>query len=356
MIKMERYIELLNRTDNHFDGDIGIKNLMKYLQDNKPQSLFHYRRCSDMSIKAFKDNNIYFNTAKNFNDPYDCLVYCDNEKISDMIMAMCNKGNFENIYKNIEEENFIDSRPKFISRELAKQLIDYFKDEKIKEILKNIPVEIIDKIQIDLQNITNTIIADYTKYYQTEMPLVCLSEQCDDILMWSHYSDNHKGFVIEYDIDSLNTSCSNCPKNKTFRDCANWKQVMLLPIYYTDKRYDATRYIFDNILIRIFKMYGYENIWQTSDKFAQYKINIYKHESWSYEKEWRLQLYRTNGAMFINVKPKAIYLGCRISEVYEDILVKYAQEQNIEIYKMSENNSKQKYVLRKQKYKQKINK
>lgn len=44
MIKMKRYVDLLNSTDSHSDGDLGINNLLRYLQDNKPKSLFHYNR------------------------------------------------------------------------------------------------------------------------------------------------------------------------------------------------------------------------------------------------------------------------------------------------------------------------
>ena len=86
------------------------------------------------------------------------------------------------------------------------------------------------------------------------------------------------------------------------------------------------------------------------DDFAQYKINIFKQKSWAYEREWRLQLYRTNRDKFIEIKPVAIYLGCRIAKCYEDILVKYAQEKNIKIYKMNENPSKLKYGFTKKKY------
>lgn len=37
-----------------------------------------------------------------------------------------------------------------------------------------------------------------------ETVFVCsLAQSGDDILMWSHYATNHKGFVIEYDVDSF---------------------------------------------------------------------------------------------------------------------------------------------------------
>ena len=38
--------------------------LLQYVQENKPKSLFHYRRCTEYTIEAFRENKIYFNTAK----------------------------------------------------------------------------------------------------------------------------------------------------------------------------------------------------------------------------------------------------------------------------------------------------
>lgn len=35
-----------------------------------------------------------------------------------------------------------------------------------------------------------------------KMGVLCLSESHDDLLMWAHYADCHKGFVIEFDSDS----------------------------------------------------------------------------------------------------------------------------------------------------------
>lgn len=35
------------------------------------------------------------------------------------------------------------------------------------------------------------------------MGVVCLSEHGDDILMWSHYSDGHQGFCLEFDRERL---------------------------------------------------------------------------------------------------------------------------------------------------------
>lgn len=350
MIEKNKYIQLLNETLKDKNGNSKIQDLMTYIQENKPKSLFHYRRCTEYSIETFREGKLYFNTANNFNDPYDCLVYCDVDKIYKSISNMTKLENIQKLQKNINEELFINNKPIQMPKQKAEEIINLLKGKDIQSIFDSIPSDYFDILKQTLEQTTQSVVNDYMKYFRFEMPLVCLSESYNDILMWSHYADNHKGFVIEYDTDTLRTDCMCCPNGKNNKNCIEWKQVMLLPILYTNERYDATNFIYDNVLMSIFNRVGLLNVWNSADDFAQYKINIYKHESWSYEKEWRLQLYRTNGEKFINAKPIAVYLGCRISKCYEDILVKYALAHNIKIYKMNENPNKLKYNFLKQQY------
>lgn len=351
MINKDLYLELLNKTTKttNCDSIESINKLISFVNENKPNSLFHYRNCNERSIEAFRENKIYFNTADNFNDPYDCLVYCNIEQIHNHINTMFNPQEIIKLQDKINNDNFIETRPPQISLHNAKEIHNCLKGENISNIISSISNDSLNIISNNIKTTTLKTLDQYINFYQHEMPLVCLTETYDNILMWSHYANNHKGFVIEYDSDSLNTKCAKCPKNMDVNTCPSWKQVMLLPILYTNERYDATEYIFDNVLVNTFKSLK-SDFWKLRDDFAQFKVNIYKHECWSYEKEWRLQLYRVNKEKFIQVKPKAIYLGCRISQCYEDILVKYALEQNIKIYKMSENSNEIKYTLTRNEY------
>lgn len=356
MINKRKYEQLLNNTIKEINKNDKktINELLTYINENKPKSLFHYRSCNERSIEAFRENKIYFNTASNFNDPYDCLIYCDIEYILKQIQNMFNYENIGKLNNKVIDESYLNTRPVTIPEEKAKEIINNLKNISIKDIFKTIPKESVDYITNFIKGLTPNVLENYKNYYQNIQPQACLSETYNNILMWSHYAGNHKGFVIEYDTDALKTNCMLCPEHKSFQTCPNWKQVMLLPILYTKKRYDATKYIFESTIIQTFKNAGLPNIFQLSDDFAQYKINIHKHKCWSYEKEWRLQLFKFNTENFITVKPKAIYLGCKISKMYEDILVKYATEQGIKVYKMNENTKKIKYTLTKRKYTKKV--
>lgn len=335
MIDKNKYVELLNATVNDVNFE-HIKQLITYIQENKPKSLFHYRRCSEQSIEAFRGNNIFFNTASNFNDPYDCLVYCNKKTIKKEIESIGNEDHREFLNDLVNHPEMLNGATPQIPREFLLKLQEVIKNGEFKNLTSTTSQEVYFEIKKEVQKAIDTNLETTISYYQTRMPLVCFSETYNNILMWSHYADNHKGFVVEYDSDSLHTKCNQCAENKDYTTCPHWQATMLLPILYTNKRYDATNYIVDSTIINIGQQKKIQGLWGFRDNFAQYKINIHKHNCWNYEKEWRLQLYNINGSKMIKVKPVAIYLGCRIAKCYEDILVKYAKEQNIKIYKMNE--------------------
>ena len=70
---------------------------------------------------------------------------------------------------------------------------------------------------------------------------------------------------------------------------------------------------------------------------ASFFCNI-KHETWSYEKEYRC----TAGAIakempFFSASPKAIYIGMNCSQIYVDKLIKIANELQIPVFRMGFN-------------------
>jgi hypothetical protein len=102
-----------------------------------------------------------------------------------------------------------------------------------------------------------------------------LSEYNDNILMWSHYGDEHKGVCIGYD-------------KKMFLDTESCIQV----------RYKKTIPIFDAK-----RNYRYP-------EFERYK---YKFWAWNYEKEWRYLCVDHMDSVVKNPSMiKAIYFGLRV--------------------------------------------
>jgi hypothetical protein len=182
------------------------------------------------------------------------------------------------------------------------------------------------------------------KQFKTQPKIACFSENIESTLMWAHYASSHEGFALEYDFREEQSVCLKCEKR-----CKNSALMNLLPVLYSEKRYNATSlvewYLINSELIEsALREYGVPLI---PDRLAYIKANLYKGKDWKYEKEWRSILI-CNGnpeRKEVIVKPRAIYLGAEIIDVYQDILVKYAKEKGIKIYKMKVDNYAEEYKL-----------
>ncbi len=93
--------------------------------------------------------------------------------------------------------------------------------------------------------------------------IVSLSQSYNNILMWSHYSNQHSGIVIELDTSTIGLDNQICHSGFIAQ-----KSSLARPIYYSNDRQvqDNEKYSFDHL-------------------FDSYFI---KSEYWSYEKEYRI--------------------------------------------------------------------
>ena len=130
-----------------------------------------------------------------------------------------------------------------------------------------------------------------------EYGVLCLAEEPDNILMWSHYADGHKGFVVGFNTDY-----------PPFKREPLWKVV-----------YQAERVKMDLTL----RPGGPEHLESTKAVIRTKSLG------WKYENEWRL-VYRLSAAdheqieghtcYFFKIPPTAIVrviLGCYCTEETE---------------------------------------
>lgn len=117
----------------------------------------------------------------------------------------------------------------------------------------------------------------------------CLSEINDNILMWSHYTEGHKGFCIEFiranDNDLGPNSC--------------------VPVIYPN----------DNAI----PMIKNEDL-ETPNTFA--KIATTKSKQWSYEREWRVISREIGGRTYpLPGKIASVIFGCRMSSQSKNTII-----------------------------------
>jgi hypothetical protein len=247
--------------------------------ENSTLKLYKYQRINHHLIDSLKNNTIHFTCPNNYNDPFDCRLKL--------------------IIDGTKEE-----------WELYRQRI-------------NLPVNELDDY-ISKKTITQEDSGVFNKEIQQNALLKarisCFSEIPDNILMWSHYADSHKGVclmfeTIKYDTiqymifnkEDLNYVSSNLPPNYSG----------ILKICYSKTLPEA-----------------YNHLEYNQDKLAPFLIT--KSEDWSYEKEWRMLLpeeaLRTENPRYIKDQLKGIIFGLNCSTENIGIIKETVKDTGVQFF------------------------
>lgn len=191
----------------------------------KVNKLYKYRDFSSRTLCMVANNELYFAVSQSFNDPFDCRARKEFE--------------FKDDQDFIEKWTRLEASQQEISPEEAQK---YVKEKLVSEQSKAEYLE------------------EKSKMFQ-KLVLQCFgvcsfSQVPDDILMWSHYSNGHKGMCLEF-----NRSDENMLKNAS-------------PIEYP-----------------VDDEFPYFEYWpENSDETLEDVVTVIltKSKHWEYEKEWRL--------------------------------------------------------------------
>jgi Protein of unknown function (DUF2971) len=102
------------------------------------------------------------------------------------------------------------------------------------------------------------------KRYSKHFVILSLSKICDNILMWSHYADSHRGFVIGFDSSSLFFS----PSSGKAKDG-------LKAVSYENERY-------------VLPKNGFQSADDPNLREANARVFFTKATCWEYEQEYRI--------------------------------------------------------------------
>lgn len=217
-----------------------------------PKYLYKYRRFDVNGYwrSLLTDQILYFSAPKDFNDPFECKARFDFDA-------------------TLEEKV-----PRFA-------LMCWLKSGQVGNPKDYLPTALHALKHEDAGNEKHGKWAEgqlHLSLAQT-FGILCLAEDEKNILMWSHYAENHTGFCVRFDttVDS-----------KFFR---NAKQVS----YHTK--------------------YPVLNWWKADLGEITNSMAYNKSHHWSYEKEWRI--LETSAGIKCKFRAKAIdsiILGCRISD------------------------------------------
>ena len=297
-----------------------VDNLLSPIADAKvqmmPDSLFRFRAFDSFSLDAFRSGKIYMRTADKYNDPYDTLGRYDLEEIKKGVNAMVSCETLGRLKEWLEQghdfsEHFKQIFPGEMVKAFREKLLSIEDVKTVEEGITRSKILMISSIETWFP-----VISEMSKRLYTT---ACFCEDVQNMLMWSHYADSHRGFALEYDFRTLLKHPIN--------------NVGLYPVVYGEERVDVSTFIGWMFLY----MNGVTS--KKPDIFSTIKNSLFKSSVWEYEKEWRLidfspREVTDDMASAISYEPVAIYYGRHISKENKQMLHSIAQEKGIKEYEM----------------------
>jgi hypothetical protein len=181
-----------------------------------PTHLYKYQRLTAHTLASLLNDTVWLSSPTSFNDPFDCAIPLSNKKIKESIEhALTNLAARTNI--PIEQ---IPNYDKVFSS-----------DKDAYETLRNSLKETMKKIGV-----------------------LCLSSVPDEILMWSHYADHHRGFCVAYDF------AENSYLRKIAHPVRYSETLPVLSLTNLDK--DAETNFIDTCVFTKAKKWEYEQEWR----------------------------------------------------------------------------------------------
>lgn len=282
---VEKYIDLLKKGS----GD----KLIDFKKSFLPKSLFKYRPLCENALNCLEHDSVWVSSAESQNDPFESSFFFDDKEYA---LSIYTSPTFKNDFKKIYGKEITDIETNDI-------ITNQNPERKFRAVCK---IKGIVRIYDDLSGFRKNLASSYLYKIRKEMMLSSFSERKDSILMWSHYSDKHKGICIEYD----------------FRE-ETYILNFLEPTNYSDK------------LTSLSEAFGKKDFNELIRIAA-----ITKAKDWKYEKEWRIVFRNKTSGHFKVPLPKAIYLGAKFHENDEnknrliERLTKKCSDFNIPIIEM----------------------
>ncbi len=238
-----------------------------------PKRLYKYRTLNKELLDNARNDTIWLCSPARMNDPYESSIHVEFQDFANYLMSLEEYWEQRKGIRNIDPLCDADLLQ---IRQCDKPYEEYFNILETKYLF---PPEYRIRLGEDLKQSIGAMLEGQIEFLKSSVRFCSMSERYDSLLMWSHYSDQHKGVCIEYDVKSSDFLSDLC-----------------FPVIYTDKVFDATSYHTD-----VSKTAGMSLI-----------AASYKHKDWGYEREWRIMVPNYFFACDANlpaIKPSAILLG-----------------------------------------------
>jgi hypothetical protein len=325
-------------------------DLLDKKNDFLPQYLFKYYSPTSQNILDIKNQRLWMAHPNFFNDPFDCNIGYDRVNFEKRkLIQIMNEFDCVDHSKcdtgfTVEEKDRI-IRSKIEDNSYWKSSIESYSDAK-RKVLDNKSNDFKKNINRRLDDATQEIDDKVGKLKNIDIRVACFSnfdrydEFYKQIVMWSHYADNHRGFCVQYDLSFLKPENNlKIPDWSFYEDKDKYLnernqaiiRAGIFPVEYTAKRINIPFSKLEKI-----KIESSGNIFYNSniDELI-YKTFLVKSANWNYEKEWRIIVDENICKYYENKIPfpyiKAIYLGCKADNELINTMIDIGKEINAEV-------------------------
>lgn len=167
----------------------------------------------------------------------------------------------------------------------------------------NVCQGLVNEIELKFQYYSKGYVETLAEIYR-DIRILCIAEHYDNMLMWAHYADSHRGAVLRFSVQNSEE--------------ADDPFVMAQKVQYSDQPLQLTNA--DEIVASILS---------TNDIPLQHYFPTHcyvKHDVWKYEDEWRLIDFCNNACndsqhndmKFNTNKLSAIYFGCKSEGEFQE--------------------------------------
>lgn len=269
----------------------------------RPETLCRFRPVNEHSLQQLQENKLFFSSADHYDDPFDTYFYIDVDQMVPVYEEMRKdllEGNTEFTDKLRQIAKLTDQEPEIFVNMLSNGALDFA------------------QLKGQLTMVRNSI--------QRRLFSICFCEDPYNETLWLKYAGNYSGFVQIYDFKSLDTFL--CGTENACQNCISTREPSYIyPVYYSDIRYDATKYalgiwLMEKIekqnnmaLASLHEYVKFSLMWEIE------RISLIKKKCHECDQEWRM----IRPAMFeqrscIRMKPSKVIVGLRTPQ-YERRLI-----------------------------------
>lgn len=255
----------------------------------------------ETALKIIESNALQWNSPLSFNDPFDTQT---------SLIGRVDAGQFSDRFVNsLRAIVFDEELPKFFKRsnrlhaavEVLRINRDRLSSAEILENLAAVAKEAGEALEHYLRTFSDSVGESISNAW-----VFCLSERIDNVVMWSHYADQHRGVGFKL----------NCVREVDH------------PFLIAKKMDYLGEYpkVSDDLVLAD----HCSSVAEINMADMAWRIAYSKHRDWSYEREWRSyipKLDQTNrkATLLVSQDPRVfgeIFLGCRMDSKVRDSIVR----------------------------------